>query len=309
MKTAIIIATYKRPGLVERALRNLAECEFPPDVEIRVAENGPACGVEEICTRITVGGRVRYSYSPAANKVQALNRVIRECGAEFLIFFDDDVTMPGDIVSIYTDAARRYGAGHFFGGPLMIDAEITCPSYLVPHLPRSATGWSLGDREIEIEASRFEFFFGANWAAFRSDLTATGLFAKNLGVTDEKYSPMGEETELQHRLIDVGMRAIYLPGAVVHHLVERECYTMAWAWRRSFRLGRTDWIVSHSAVPKRRQLLGVPLWIIRRAGEQKIKALASHLSNMPIERKTKIRIRDAYLAGMLREAWTERKHT
>ena len=308
MKTAIIIATYRRPALVERALRNLAECELPPDVEIHILENGPACGVDEICRRITIGGRVRYAYSPVANKVLALNRAIRESKAEFLIFFDDDVTVPKDIVTTYVDAARRYGAGHFFGGPLMIDAEIACPPHLVPHLPRSAIGWSLGSRETEIEARCFEFFFGANWAAFQPDLMAVGLFAENLGVTGEKYSPVGEETELQHRLIKTGAKAIYLPGAFVHHLVQRECYTMAWVWRRSFRLGLTDWIVSHRAVPKRRHFLGVPLWIIRKAMEQRIKALVSHLSSMPIERKTAIRIRNAYLAGMLRGAWIERKH-
>jgi GT2 family glycosyltransferase len=306
MKTAVIVPTYCRPSFLERELLNLSECSLQPDVEILVIENGPASGVEDICRANSVGGRVRYLYSPIAGRSIAVNHAIRTSDADFFIFFDDDLRVPKNIIATYVDAAQRYGRGFIFGGPLVPDAEAECPSHLLPYLPRSATGWSLGDSETQIETSRFEFFFGANWAVFRSDLLASGLFAEDLGVTAEKYSPVGEETELQHRLISVNVKAVYLPDAVIYHFVPRECYTLDWVRRRNFRLGVTDWIVTHSSEKRRREILGIPAWIIKAVVKQKTKVWISYLLNLSIEQRTLSKIRDAYLTGILHGAWTER---
>ena len=306
MKTAVIIPTYKRPFLAERVLRTLTRCALPPDVEICVVENGPADGVEGLCREFSVGNRVRYLYSPMAGRSKAVNFAIGATDADFLIFFDDDVTFAQDMIETYVDAARRYGPGYIFGGPLVPDAETRCPSHLIPYLPRSATGWSLGDREIEIPASQFEYFFGANWAVFRSDLMTSGLFSEDLGVGAAKNSPMGEETELQHRLIDASVKAIYLPRAIIHHLVPQECYTMKWAWRRTFREGVTDWMLVHRSKPIRRGVFGIPLWIIRALATQETKVILSHLPGSSMDRRAEIKIREAYLAGLLYGAWSDR---
>lgn len=305
MKTAIIIATFKRPDFLERLLISLSKCSFPPDVEIHVIENGPVSGAEETCRTHSVGGRVKYFYWHVAVKSLALNHVIHSGDADFLIFFDDDVKVPENIVSLYVDAAQRYGKGHFFGGPLIPDSDVECPTHLVPYLPRSAAGWSHGDYETEIKSADFEFFFGANWASFRSDLVRAGLFADELGITGEKNSPVGEETELQQRMVAAGMKAIYLPGAVIHHFVPRECYTVRWVWHRNFRLGVTDWITTYSAMKARRKIFGVPAWILRSAIEQKVWLLRSYLQLFSLARRTEIQIRYAYLAGMIHGARAE----
>jgi len=305
MKTAIIIPTYKRPAFLERVLVSLSKCAYPPNVEILVVENGPVSGAEEVCRAHSVGGRVRYFYWPIAVKSLALNHVIRGSDADFLIFFDDDVKVPEDIVAIYVAAAERYGKGHLFGGPLVPDAETECPAHLVPYLPRSAAGWSLGDREVEIKAADFEFFFGANWAAFRSDLASAGFFADDLGVTGEKNSPVGEEGELQQRMVAAGGKAIYLPGAVIHHFVPRECYTVEWVWHRNFRLGVTDWIMTYSPMKMRRKIFGVPAWILKSAAKQKAGVLAARLLGFSPMRRAQIQMRDAYLSGLVYGARTE----
>jgi GT2 family glycosyltransferase len=306
MKTAIIIPTYKRLWLIERVLRNLTRCAFPPDVEICVVENGSRDGVESLCRDFSVGDRVCYLHTPVPGRSKAVNLAIRAMDADFFIFFDDDVTFAEDMVEIYVDAARRHGQGHIFGGPLVPDAEMRCPSYLIPYLPRSATGWSLGDGEIEIPASQFEYFFGANWAVFKSDLMTSGLFSEDLGVGAAKNSPMGEETELQHRLINASVKAVYLPRATIHHLVPPECYTMKWAWRRTFREGVTDWKLVHRFEPMRRRIFGIPLWIIRAVAIQEFKVTLSYAPGFSIERRTEIKIREAYLAGLLHGAWADR---
>jgi glycosyltransferase involved in cell wall biosynthesis len=305
MKTVIVIPTYKRPAFLERVLLSLSKCVFPPDVEIHVVENGPRSGAEDICRTHSIEGRVLYLYSPIAGRSKAINHAIRSSSADFFIFFDDDIQVPEDMVTIYVSAAQRYGKGHFFGGPLVPDAETKCPAHLVPHLPRSAIGWSHGKCEVEIAAPDFEFFFGANWAVFKADLERAGLFSEELGVTSDKASPVGEEGELQQRLVAGGAKAVYLPGAVIHHFVPRECYTAQWVWHRNFRLGVTDWIMTYSSLKPRREIFGVPGWILKSAAKQKAKVLASRLFGFPAMRKAEIQMRDAYLSGLVHGARAE----
>lgn len=302
MKTAIIIPTFKRPAFLERVLTSLSQCAYPPGVEIHVVENGPVSGAEEVCRNHSVEGRVRYLYSPIAGRSKAINHAVERSDADFFIFFDDDIQVPEDMVAAYVSAATRYGRGHFFGGPLIPDAESECPPHLVPYLPRSAIGWSHGEKEVEIAATDFEFFFGANWAVFKADLEKTGLFSEELGVTSEKISPVGEEGELQQRLIAGGAKAIYLPGAVIHHFVPRECYTVGWVWHRNFRLGVTDWIMTYGPMKARRRIFGIPAWILKSAAKQKAKVLASHLFGFSAATKAQIQMRDAYLSGVVHGA-------
>jgi hypothetical protein len=74
-------------------------------------------------------------------------------------------------------------------------------------------------------------------------LFRAGLFDEDLGVGPVKYPPVSEESELQQRLISIGVRPVYLPQAVVRHSVKKECYTFEWVSNRHFRHGTTDYII------------------------------------------------------------------
>lgn len=283
MKTSLVIATHRRPAMIERLLRNLATCTFPPDVEVRLVENGPKCGVEAIAAANDLGGRVRYHYREQGMKSLALNHAIAASDADLIIFFDDDITLPAEIVQTYVEAALRLGPGHFFGGGLTALAETPCPAHLVPYLPRSASGWCYADRETAIPAGEFDFFFGANWAAFRTDLLAAGLFARDLGIGASRYSSVGEEEELQKRLTAKGLTPVYLAHADVGHPVPAECYTEAWLRRRRFRLGVMDWMVNHSPA-RGRTFLGAPVWMVRRLIAEQARAVVALGTSSPAPR-------------------------
>jgi glycosyltransferase involved in cell wall biosynthesis len=308
MKIAIIVPTYNRPLLVQKMLSSLAECEFPDDdIEVIIAENGKKAGTEEVCQANTVGGRVRYTFIENACKSLALNATIKGSDADFFIFFDDDVTFPKQILSTYVSAAKRYGPGHFFGGPLIADTEVSCPLHLTPYLPPSSKDWTLGDKEIAIDQSHTDMFFGANWAAFRSDFEKVGFFSEELGVTSDQLSPLGEETVLQQDLLKAGLRGIYLPNAVIYHLVQKECYTMAWVRNRKARHGVTDYLVHHQNKKDIRTLFGVPAWTIRALFEEYLKLAGSLLSFAQIEKRTKILMRISYLNGIFYAARSHSK--
>ncbi|HXS06884.1 MAG TPA: glycosyltransferase [Rhizomicrobium sp.] len=305
MKTAVIIPTFKRPAMIERMLRNLLQSSLPPDTHIVVVENGPICGVEEICAGFR-DDRVLYAYLAKSGKAAATNHGIAQSGADFFLFFDDDIGLAPNIVELYVQAARRYGPGYFFGGPLVADAEIPCPPALFPHLPRSTRDWVPANHEMEVEPKQFHFFFGANWAAFRSDLEKVGMFSEDYGVTEERNSPLGEELEIQDRLIKASAKAIYLPGALIRHPVPKECYTLAWVRQRTFRQGLTTWQFSEKSKQAHAyKFFGIPAWIWRAAAMERIKQILSTLCNFPVERKVAIAVRSAYFSGLLYGAWTD----
>jgi len=295
--------------MVEQLLDSLAQCAFPPRLDIYVVENGVRSSTEDVCKASPVGNRVRYLYSASAGKTPALNLAIQASDADFFIFFDDDVRVSTGIIETYVEAAQRYGPGHFFGGPLLIDAEAPCPAHLVPYLPPSATGWAFANRETEIKASEFVFFFGANWGAFRPDLRKSGLFSEHLGPSPAKYAPSGDEQELQRRLIKASVRAIYLPSAVIRHHVGKECYTKQWVWRRHFMHGMYDYALNlyRSDAQETQEIFDIPLRVIRSFAKQELKVLGSRLLRFPIERRTRIQMRQAYLTGWLYGAFKRRK--
>jgi GT2 family glycosyltransferase len=308
MKTAIIIPTFKRPQMVERLLNNLARSAMPVGARVMVVENGPKCGVEAICRQAVWQGSVQYLYVETGSRSLALNHAIEHSDADLLIFFDDDIGIPEDIGQTYVEAALRYGPGHFFGGPLIADAETACPAHLTPYLPASAKGWRPADDEMEMDPKGYVYFFGANWAVFRADLAKVGAFSELLGVGAAKNSPLGEETELQQRLFDAGLKGIYLPSAVIEHPVPKECYTLDWVWRRKFRQGLTEWKMGERfGTDHRWRVLGVPAWIIRALAEQKIKVAIASLFRFAIAERTRIKMQEAYLAGVFYGAWTGRR--
>jgi GT2 family glycosyltransferase len=306
MKTAIIVATHRRPDAVGRLLRNLGACDLPPDLEVLLVENGPKCGVDQVARAESLEDRVRYAYRPVGNKSVALNHGLGQTQAEFVIFLDDDVEAPPGLVSAYIDAALRHGPGTFFGGGLAPDAEAPCPPHLLPYLPRSVRGWRFSDREVEIPREAFDFFFGANWAAFRADLEGAGLFSVDLGVTQSAHSPVGEETELQHRLLARGGRAVYLPDATIRHPTPREHHTARWLLRRRFRLGVAEWTLRPKPAAERR-LGPFPLWVLRTLAARKLVSLLALAGGASIAVRIEHRMEAAHLAGLLWGAWLARR--
>lgn len=291
--------------MVERLLRNLAACAFPPGVDVHLVENGPKCGVEAIVAAHDLGGRVRYHYREQGMKSLALNHAIEAGDADLIIFFDDDITLPPDIVQTYVEAALRLGPGHFFGGGLIALAEAACPAHLVSYLPRSARGWSYADRETAIPVDEFDFFFGANWAAFRTDLLAADLFARDLGIGASRYSSVGEEEELQKRLVAKGLTPVFLAHADIGHPVPAECYTEAWLRRRRFRLGVMDWVMNHSPA-RGHTLFGAPVWSLRRLIAEQMAVLTAVVRRAPAAQRVEHAMEAAHHSGMIYRAVSER---
>ena len=97
-------------------------------------------------------------------------------------------------------------------------------------------------------ADEKEWFAGTNISFRRSALQATEGFPTDLGRSQGGASLLSnEEIELIAKLRRKGGRAIYAPGAVVQHLIEKERLAQKWFRRRAAWQATSDYILSPQA--------------------------------------------------------------
>lgn len=234
--TAVVIATHRRERLLRRTLNSLASASVPGAVrEVLVVENGGAHGARDVVEPFAGRLPVRYLLLDEGNKCKALNLALAQSATDLIYFLDDDVRIDEGAVVAYMEAAGRYGPGHHFAGPLEAEWEVEPPDWLKPYLPPSAVGWDKGDEERYYDRPHF---IGSNWAAFRADMLAVGGFSEHIG-PGSPLGAIGDEMELQQRLLDAGGRGVYLPSARAWHHVPRSDSDFDWARRRQQITGRT----------------------------------------------------------------------
>lgn len=271
-RSAALIATHGRPTLLRRTLESIDACEgVDVPFEIVVVENGGRHGAEELCGALRLGHPLRYLYVDEPGKSNALNVAIASLDADLIVFFDDDVRVDRCAVRAFAEAAARHGPGSFFGGPVEVDYEEPPPRWLHRYLPGTVVGWTLGSAERIIDTPDF---IGTNWAAFRADLLAAGGFAAHLG-PNARFRTIGQETEMQKRLLARGARGVFVPRGAATHWVPRERCTLEWALDR--------WARTHMSRamenPRRGDLsvAGVPLWLIKQTAGSAARVAANRL--------------------------------
>jgi len=282
----VVIATSGRPKLLRKTLASLGECALPEGYrETVVVENGAKGNVEEIVRGAPQKLRTRYMYVAEGNQSGALNAARATLGECFIFFTDDDVRPEPGVLCAYADAAERNGPGHFFGGPTAVEYEAAPPAWLIPYFPPSARGWEWNGNGHHVDVPEF---LGFNWGAWASDIRAAGGFDSNRG-PGAKSGSTGYESDMQRRLLQRGLKGIYLPEARVWHYVPKERCSEQWAIQRNFRIGVQEGIVAIQSGaggaiarwPARRKILtGIMRTMLRSiAGNHEQKFLAKYCLN------------------------------
>lgn len=250
----IVIPTYMRADLIERCLVSLSNIELPDNLEtVIVVENGPKQGVEGVVDKLSHSLPLKYMYLEEGNISLARNCGINESKADFIIFFDNDVTFRKGTVAAYIDAFEKYGTNYFYGGALEPDYECEPESWLKQFLPPTAKGFDLGD---ELKVISKSSFLGPNHAFYRKHLVDNGCYDVN-GAQGFNSGPVGEETRMQKKLLKQGVEGVYIPGAFVYHDVPINNCSISWVLKRANRHGQTQAIEEKPGIKKNR-LLSVP---------------------------------------------------
>lgn len=260
IKSTIVIATCSRSENLKRCLTSLAGCSFSKGiVRVLVIENGEKCDAETICNESSLPVPLLYFYlhKPGQSSARKFSMTLIDSD-DLVIFFDDDIRFSTSIIDAYICAASTYGHSNFYGGPVLPEYETEPNRCLIDYYPFSIKGFSPFSRVTFIDEP---IFLGANWAAFASDIISVGNFNPALGPGGSSRIT-GHETELQGRLLQAGLRGVYLPDAVVWHFVPKESLSFDWLKSRYFKMGGSH-AMNLSARHCKNYIGPVPRWFLR----------------------------------------------
>lgn len=283
----VLIPTHNRLSLLERTVDSVMACTPPKDrlVRIVIIENGGEFGVEQLLANKATWIKPEYYFFSKPNKSDALNSFLATIEDALVIFFDDDIRADPEILVHYSNAARGVRYGKFYGGGMLIDYEEPPPSWLLDHLPASATGWHPDADSYSGVAGKLAFM-GCNWAAFSSDLKSVGGFNPQFGPGGTSGGT-GQERAMQVALQQKGIVAEYVRDAVVWHYVPKSRCSVQWSLQRSYRNAIT---VGHELrIAENDRTIGcVPKRMIKLALNQGLGIVKSWLRDKPAIRYTKM---------------------
>ncbi|QQR90852.1 MAG: glycosyltransferase family 2 protein [Myxococcales bacterium] len=131
----IVIATMKRPRMVEELLCSIGQLRFTtgaPQLEIVVVDNDPEASAKKACEQIqsTLPWPVRYVVEAQQGIPFARNRGVKETheGCDFIVFVDDDERVDNGWLEALLDTQRLYHAD-VVAGPVESILPQNAPSW------------------------------------------------------------------------------------------------------------------------------------------------------------------------------------
>ena len=195
------VATKNRPEALVRCLRSLRLLggAMREAIVVDDASDPPAEGVALAALAADLPPDVRFIRNARSLNVAAgRNRIAREARTPYVLNLDDDAF-------IVTRQAVEEGVGVMENDPrIAAVAFAQCDENGMAFAPSAQP--AAVDYDCYVPA-----FIGYAHLVRRDAFVATGGFRERLGIN-------GEEKELCLRLLDAGMRVVYLPGARIGHV-------------------------------------------------------------------------------------------
>ncbi|TDT39486.1 GT2 family glycosyltransferase [Halospina denitrificans] len=258
MDISILIATASRDSSLEKALEGIAGCRFGGTFEVLVADNAVRSETQQICERFKRRLNVSYVEAPLPGKNHAMNRLLPLARGGLFVFGDDDIIASLDWLQKLYDGAQRHPDVTLFGGRTLpkIGDELSIPDHPMVEKFVNAGNWEKPEGPIENHQ-----VLGTNMMVRREVFDQGLRFNGDVGPKGKDYM-MGSETELNQRLFFYGYSAVYLPDAVVWHLVRQEQTEAEWWLKRMQRRGRGSVLLY--PVPEIPRFLGAPRFLYKK---------------------------------------------
>jgi glycosyltransferase involved in cell wall biosynthesis len=242
MNCSVIICTHNRAESLKKTIEAVMRQDYIlGTLEVLIIDNCSTDHTSKIADMFLYDKHpIRYIYEDKPGLSHARNCGLCHAKGEIVIFIDDDAlpvnsdwatrlaqvyTDPeicaagGDLTPIWPNGRRPQWLHDFFMPPLGLTqfnyqnvALLTYPSY----------PW------------------GANISYRKSCVQQFNGFSVELGWSTAKKMPSGEETELNYKIEQAGKKILYVPNAVVNHLISEEKLTFRWLLNRADSQGRFD---------------------------------------------------------------------
>lgn len=170
------------------------------------------------------GVSTRYVFEPEPGLSAARNRALKEFKNEWIIFFDDDVTVNPQTISAYRTAFNVYDSFSFFGGKICVEWGGNRPFWYKPGelalIDGMVGNYDLGSEDREYIRDAL-LPYGANFAVSATLVERVGTFNTKLGVKGKEVG-RGEESDFIFRAMQQNFKGMYLNKASVGHRFQVE---------------------------------------------------------------------------------------
>lgn len=212
MKISVVVPTYNRKELVTRTLQTLFAQNCPAsDYEIIVVVDGSTDGTAEALRKLASPCALRVVEQENRGPAGVRNTGAREAQAELVLFLDDDMQCPPDLVGAHLAVHCTRQQTVAFGA--------LRPSAESPHTLAAACF----EREFAPRALEWKLETGPGWQDLFCVFSNTSLPRSLLmehGGFDESFR-MREDLEFSYRLLRAGVRAVSVPQAVAYHYYDK----------------------------------------------------------------------------------------
>ena len=263
MQLDVIIPTYNRCDLLERALESLLAAPIPAGLEVRVTvvdnnsrDNTPAV-VERWKAKFS--GRLGYvSETQRQGRSAAVNAGIRATSGDLVGLIDDDEEVDRGWFECVNKVFAN-GEVDFITGPCRPRWGAEPPAWVPANYPGVIGAVDAGKQVVSF-AEYSGILMGGNAVLTRAILERVGLYSTNLGRTDKALLSC-EDEDLDRRLKATNARGLYHPDLAIYHYVPPERLTKQYYRRWCFWRGTSRGIIDREHTAEVVYAFGVPRFL------------------------------------------------
>ena len=259
MDISVVICTYNRSRHLKNILNSLAEQEVSNELlwEIVVIDNNSKDDTKDVVADFqrNTSIPVQYFIEEKQGLSHARNRGIVESKGRYVAFTDDDAIAEKRWVASLHQGLMKYGC-ECVGGKIFLKTEKKLPGWLRKDLWGFLGYLDYGDEEIPFDNNRYPF--GGNMVFVRDDFAKIGYFNPDYGRVGNKDFG-GDEYELFTRFLAAGGKGMYIPAAIVYHVIGPEKLQKKYFRRLHFRAGEQRAL--NESGEYKRTIYGIPLFV------------------------------------------------
>ena len=242
-KLSVIIATYNRAGQLSVALESLVSQTAPASQwECIVVDNNSTDNTRQTVESF-IADHPSLNISVVTETSQGLsyarNRGIAESKGECIAIIDDDEYVNPQFIEAYIALFDNHPEYEAAGGRVIAQYPSGVrPEPVSPYIERAlANPMHFGPDVREFPAGKIPA--GGNMAFRRDTLLRFGSFETSLGRTGKQLTG-GEESDLFERMKNAGIKFIYVPDAIIWHVIPQSKLTLDYLRRLAFGTGRSQ---------------------------------------------------------------------
>jgi glycosyltransferase involved in cell wall biosynthesis len=319
MQFSVVIPTYNRAAELKQTLASLANINHPGSWEVIVVDNNSRDATPKIVAACAANfpTALRYVFEPRVGRSAALNAGITAAKGEIIANTDDDVRFEPDWLQQAAMALNREQCD-FVGGKVLPIWHGPRPAWLADNGgPHWAVIALLDFGPDPVEFGKRYAPLGVNLVFQREAFDRAGLWDPGLG--RKAGTLLGQEVrEWMLRARKAGLRGMYAPKMVVHHVIPADRlhkrYFRKWSYWHG--VSRAILYQQHPIdmqAPERtaldfvnvRMIFGVPRYMYRSCLESAFTMAKQRLKGEQVaafERELDL----WFFLGVLRQRWKDR---